>query len=153
MRISLADAKVKYGIIAEGKWAEEANHCIVVQVPDPLCQTWINTLTGQPTQRIYCNRDMAGSLYQALQNVIARGLAHELETFDGCLMVRSIRGDEETVSTHAYALAIDLNARWNRLGQPPTLSHALVKCFTDEGFLWGGDFRRKDGMHFQLAAW
>ena len=28
----------------------------------------------------------------------------------------------------------------------------LVKCFTDAGFGWGGNYSRPDGMHFTLAG-
>jgi hypothetical protein len=34
----------------------------------------------------------------------------------------------------------------------PKLSAGFVKCFTDNGFEWGGYWQRKDGMHFQLKS-
>jgi hypothetical protein len=34
---------------------------------------------------------------------------------------------------------------------PSKLSPGFVKCFTDNGFEWGGTWKRKDPMHFQLA--
>jgi hypothetical protein len=56
------------------------------------------------------------------------------------------------LSTHAWALAIDVNAFENGLGKKPKLSAAFVKCFTDAGFVWGGTFARLDGMHFELKT-
>jgi hypothetical protein len=32
---------------------------------------------------------------------------------------------------------VDVNAAWNRTGNPPTLSKAFVKCFIDAGYVWG----------------
>jgi hypothetical protein len=54
------------------------------------------------------------------------------------------------LSTHSWGMAIDLNASWNKLGAIPTLSREFVNCFKKEGFKWGGEFSRKDGMHFQI---
>jgi hypothetical protein len=49
-------------------------------------------------------------------------------------------------------MAIDVNAFENGLGKKPKLSAGFVKCFTDAGFVWGGNFARLDGMHFELKT-
>lgn len=101
--------------------------------------------------KIYCNNALRAPLERALRNIMERGLAQELKTWDGCYIVRNARG-LSSWSMHSWGLAIDLNAATNRLGAKPTLSAAFVKCFTDVGFDWGGGWSRPDGMHFQLAT-
>lgn len=150
MRISLADAQARYGLIQNGVWADESKWCFSYAIPAGIS---LVSCDGGVQKHIYCNKDMVFALDRAFQNVLSRGLASQLKTFDGCLMVRDVRGEPGKVSTHSYALAIDLNAATNQLGATPMMSPELVACFTDAGFLWGGTFSRKDGMHFQFAAW
>lgn len=104
---------------------------------------------GVIPKRIYCNRDMVRPLHQAFLNVITRGLVDQLKTWDGCFNIRKKRGAAST-SLHAWGVAIDINAAWNGFGKKPTMSAELVKCFTDAGFDWGGEWSKPDGMHFQL---
>lgn len=117
--------------------------------------------------KLYLNKDMIGPLTQALENLMERGFIAELKTWDGIFNIRPIRGyemkyealmaagDEATairyLSIHSWAIALDVNAATNGLGKTPTLSPGFVLCFKDAGFDWGGDWARKDGMHFQLA--
>ena len=116
---------------------------------------------GVIPKRIFCNKVMVAPLSEAFGNLIARGCVDELKTWDGCYNFRPIRGYEHRwkatknvkyLSVHSWACAVDMNAAWNGLGKEPTLSPQFVKCFTDAGFDWGGFFRRKDGMHFQLSV-
>jgi len=100
-------------------------------------------------KRIYCNRDMMGPLAIAFNNLIRNGDIKELKTWDGCFNIRKKRGSN-TASLHSWGIAIDINAAWNRMGKPPTLSKSFVKCFLDAGFDWGGYWKNPDGMHFQL---
>jgi hypothetical protein len=106
---------------------------------------------GVIPKRLYCNKLMIGPLMQAFSNIIERGLIDELKTWDGCFNVRRKRG-LTSMSLHSWGLAVDINAAWNGLGKEPTMSQKLVKCFTDCGFDWGGNWNRKDGMHFQLRS-
>lgn len=100
---------------------------------------------------IYCNRMLVNWLSQALQNLIVRGHAREMQTWDGCYIIRNKRGGKSW-SLHAWGLAVDVNAATNRLGARPTLSAGFVQCWKDAGFDWGGDWKsRPDGMHFQLS--
>ena len=99
--------------------------------------------------RIYINKDMVTPLRDALYHLIVRKHAKELKTWDGCFNIRKKRG-AATPSLHSWALAVDLNAAWNRMGQKPSLSAGFVECFKDAGFDWGGDWKTPDGMHFQL---
>lgn len=149
MRITLEAAKKRYGEIESGIWPDEAVWCSFATIPQGVEIN--NSMTGAAMTRVYCNRDMITPLEQALANVVSRGLASELRTFDGCLMVRDVRGKPGQLSAHAYALAIDLNAKSNPLGGPVEFSKELVKCFTDAGFDWGGDFKRVDAMHFSFC--
>lgn len=105
---------------------------------------------GVIPKKIFCNKDLIGPLQQAFKNLIERGFVSELKTWDGCFNIRKKRG-QNTMSLHCWAIAIDLNAAWNPFGGATTLSAGFVKCFTDAGFDWGGTWKKKDGMHFQLA--
>jgi len=148
MQISLADAQARYGIIQNGVWADEAKWCFSYVIPAGI--SLINC-DGGIQKHIYCNKDMVFALDRAFKNVLTRGLSGQLKTFDGCLMVRDVRGEPGKVSAHAYALAIDLNAATNGLGKKPMMSPELVACFTEVGFAWGGNFSRLDGMHYSFC--
>lgn len=100
--------------------------------------------------RIYCNKDLVIPLRNAFQNIIDRRLEDEVKTWDGCFNIRKKRG-LKSWSLHSWAIAIDINASRNGLGQVPSMCRRLVKCFTDVGFDWGGEWKRQDGMHFQLS--
>jgi len=105
---------------------------------------------GVIPKRLYCNKDMIQPLIVAFTWLINSGCVNELKTWDGCFNIRNKRNGW-TPSLHSWGVAIDVNAAWNRMGKDPTLSPEFVKCFKDSGFDWGGDWRVKDGMHFQLA--
>ena len=105
---------------------------------------------GAIPKAIYCNKDLVRPLTRAFINVIDRGLADQIKTWDGCFNIRRTRNDTGA-SLHSWALAIDINSSWNALGKAPSMSKELVKCFTDAGFDWGGVWKTPDGMHFQLA--
>jgi hypothetical protein len=109
-----------------------------------------NLEIGVIPKRIYCNRDMVAPLTQAFTNLISRGFVSELKTWDGCFNIRKKRG-LNSMSLHSWGIAVDINAFENGLNQTPKLSSGFVKCFTDAGFDWGGTWKRKDGMHFQLS--
>lgn len=110
-------------------------------VKDYLGHTW--------SCRIYGHKLLEAPLRIAFKNLISRGYAGELRTFDGCVCVRP-KTSGNGWSTHAWGLALDFNAGANGYGRRPTLSAGFVKCFTDAGFEWGGSWRTPDGMHFQL---
>lgn len=147
---TLADAQDRYGKIIGSAWPQETRWCSLMPIPSGLSQ-WMNTATSCPVVHIYCNKDMQPALWQALCNVRDRGYASQLKTFDGCFMVRDVRGEAGMPSTHSYGLAIDINAAENRLGEKPTIAPEFAACFTDAGFSWGATFHRCDGMHFSFA--
>ena len=105
---------------------------------------------GVIPKRIYCNKEIIGRLSAAFKALIDTGCVQELKTWDGCFNIRKKRG-LSSMSLNSWGIAIDLNAFENGLGQQPKLSPEFVKCFTDNGFDWGGTWTRKDGMHFQLS--
>lgn len=106
---------------------------------------------GLIPKKIYCNKDMVKPLGIAFKNLIDTGHVNELKTYDGCFNIRKKRG-LSSMSLHSWGVAVDFNAFENGLGKEPKLSAGFVKCFVDAGFDWGGIWRRKDGMHFQLKT-
>lgn len=140
---------------------DEKKNLVVWDVPP-------NLEIGLIPKKIYCNKDLVGPLSMAFYNLIDTGHVQELKTWDGCYNFRPIRGYEKKyealmkaknldaaiklLSVHSWGCAVDLNAAWNGLGKKPELSEGFVKCFEDAGFVWGGRWKRLDGMHFQLAA-
>lgn len=108
---------------------------------------------GPIPKRIYGDRILIKLLQRALNLVVSRGLEHLITSWDGCHNVRQMRGYTDRWSLHSWGVAFDINAKENPLGAKPKMDPALVKCFTDVGFDWGGNFKsRPDGMHFQLSS-
>jgi D-alanyl-D-alanine carboxypeptidase len=144
------EIEARYGKIEKGKWADEARWMTIFKLPSYVTGV-INSASGVAATRIYINKDCVEPLTKALEALRDKNLLAEFKTFDGCFMIRDIRGAPGKPSMHSYAIAIDINAKENGLGQPPKLSPEFVKCFTDAGWTWGGNFTRKDGMHFEFT--
>lgn len=78
-------------------------------------------------------------------------------TIDGLYCARYIRGSKTSISNHAYGTAIDINAGWNGFGDTPAPAgtegsvYELVELAHKAGLYWGGNFTRRDGMHFEVA--
>lgn len=123
----------------------ERKHLELWDIPDD-----INRAIPEIPNRLYCNKDLKGPLEKALRNLISRGLECHIFTWDGCFNIRKKRG-AGSMSLHSWAIAIDINASWNAFGAVPQMPLEVVKCFTDAGFDWGGEWTKKDGMHFQLS--
>lgn len=87
------------------------------------------------------------------------GLLHLVKSWSGAWAPRFIRGSKSYLSSHAFATAFDINAKWNSLGVNPPPSgtvgsvRELVPKANELGFFWGGNFpTRPDGMHFELVV-
>ncbi len=136
--LTAAQCKKRYGE------PEKESNMVLWDVPQEL-------EIGVIPKRLYCNRDMVKPLTQAFKNLISTGYVKELKTWDGCFNIRKKRG-LSSPSLHSWGVAIDVNAAWNGFGKKPTMSAGFVKCFTDAGFDWGGEWSKPDGMHFQLTT-
>jgi len=136
--VTPAQALAKYGS------PEKENNMVLWDVPTEL-------EVGVIPKKLYCNKDIVAPLSAAFRNLINRGFVNELKTFDGCFNIRYQRGSRTAASLHSWGIAIDVNAAWNGLNVKPVLTAGFVKCFTDAGFDWGGNWQRLDGMHFQLS--
>jgi hypothetical protein len=103
------------------------------------------------TATVACHPLMAPVLQSVFHEIHRRDLWHLLEDYGGCFNFRNARGLSK-LSTHCWGIAIDINVRTNGLGMKPWLDERIVAIFKDHGFIWGGDWTRKDGMHFQYCS-
>lgn len=110
-----------------------------------------NEFPSLPFKRIYCHKNLVNELRTVFKALQDKNLLKEIETFDGCFMVRYIRGYEaqKIMSIHSWGLAVDLNAATNGLGKPVTFSSEFLQVWRDLGWNCGADFKRLDGMHFE----
>lgn len=71
----------------------------------------------------------------------------------GALCARHVRGAPNTVSSHAWGMAIDLTLSGNldQMGDASTQFGLVVlaEYFNDEGWFWGAGYDREDSMHFE----
>jgi hypothetical protein len=125
-------------VVIDPAWVEA--HIVREQVP----------IVGTVT----CHRLIVPQLRAALQALVDRGLADLVDPsqYGGCYVPRHIdRSPAASLSMHAWGIAFDINVSTNLLGAEPQLDPRVVQVMTEHGFSWGGDWRRPDGMHFELA--
>lgn len=102
---------------------------------------------------VRCHRLLIPQLTAALQHLVDEGLAPLLDPGDygGCYVPRHIDWNHDaSLSMHAWGVALDVNVATNGLGAVPQIDPRVVEAFTSRGFTWGGDWKRPDGMHFEL---
>ena len=146
----------KYGAIdfASRYWPDQKKHMGMLEIPSTWFPNWVVAGTKIQVKHIYCNNDMNRPLFYALQSISAEGLGGELHTFDGCFNIRAVRGSS-SFSLHSYGLALDIYAARNPMSYilRTTFSDRFIKCFKEQGFYWGGDWKgRKDAMHFSYGV-
>ena len=117
-------------------------------------QSWVDehiTVESVPILgRVRCHRELIEPLRAAMQELVDRGAEHVIDDYAGCWVPRTA-GSSGPLSSHAWGMSIDFNARANPYGAEPDQPDVLVEVMTDHGFLWGGDWDVPDAMHFELA--
>ena len=114
-----------------------------------------------PAKSFFVNKDFQIKLASAFSSLQKNNLHTEIKTFDGCYNDRSIRGSG-SLSQHAFAMAIDLNASLNPMVVKPfdkitpqdrqgKWSGQFIAIMKNAGIFYGGDFsHRPDPMHWGL---
>jgi CHAT domain/D-alanyl-D-alanine carboxypeptidase/Putative peptidoglycan binding domain len=118
-------------------------------------------IEGAPkTGKVSVHRKVADQFLGLFAEFEKQQLLDKILTFAGLYDPRFIRGGaaKKALSSHAFATAFDINAKWNWLGAEPALPgkigclYELVPIAHQFGFYWGGHFSgRRDGMHFEVA--
>jgi hypothetical protein len=100
---------------------------------------------------VTCNKYMMPQLKAALQEVVRRGLADQIQRgqYGGCFVPRFIAGSTQ-LSNHSFGLALDLNVPGNQRGTVGQMNREVVSIFKLWGFAWGGDWAYTDPMHFEV---
>lgn len=108
-------------------------------------------LNGDPKRtKIWCHRLLAVEIEGVLREIYDAGLWPLLKTI-GCYNFRKARGLTK-LSLHAFGAALDLNGLTNALGTDGDMDPRIIAIFKRRGWTWGGDWKRKDPMHFQFAT-
>ena len=107
---------------------------------------------NRPVTGIRCHKAMVKPLITAFnctQKAEKYLKMRMLLNFGGCYVPRKIHGTNRW-SNHKWGTAIDINVPTPFSRGVNNQHKALVKCFKDQGFEWGGDWKNKDYMHFEL---
>lgn len=147
---SLADGSVKI----LGRWEEEN----IVTVEIPLLKG-LATDGGKFNGKVRCHRLMRDALVGAFAEIESKPKLREKVLFwSGGFVPRHIgRNPSRPLSPHSWGVAFDLNDEWNPWGEAgapkgTTGSVAeLVPVLEKWGFYWGGNFSKRDPMHFQYG--
>jgi hypothetical protein len=131
----------------------------LVLVPIPwMC---VNSWDGKTCKSIKVHRRCAQSLIRILAKIWeVSGKSQDkinqwgMNKCGGGYAYRVMRGGT-SLSMHAYGCAVDFDPARNELGDVnPNLAHCIdvIRAFKNEGWTWGGGWKKPDGMHFQAAC-
>jgi hypothetical protein len=152
-------SKHQLGTTGDPTAAWEKKHLTRITTPYPLTLSF--ALDKQVT-RVTCHRSVADSLLRVFERILEHFGSFEdvkkarMHLFAGCYNFRPIK-DSSRLSTHAWGAGIDLDSQKNPLGVSHDESKgmmplAVVDIFEDEGWRWGGRFKKRpDCMHFQAT--
>lgn len=140
---------------ASAKWEKE--NLVLARVPWKIYTSW----DKKAMSGIKMHKKCAESLERVLLSIwnyverSQRNIAHMgLDLCGGGYSYRVMRGGN-TLSMHSYGCAVDFDPARNGYGDDsPYLERfpAVIERFEREGWVWGGRWEKKDGMHFQAAV-
>jgi hypothetical protein len=126
------------------------DYLAVAQLPFPISISWNKSIS---VQRITCHKLMVPIFEDTFNEIQIQGLSDLVKSFGGCFAFRPQRNAIK-LSTHGWAISIDLNPETNQQGKAGDMPKAIIDVFASKGFEWGGIWpaKRRDGMHFQYAT-
>lgn len=144
-----------YGNPRDAKF--ETEHLITVPFPWMAVLAWD---TKQSVKGALVNKKCADSLARVFAVLwSAAGQSQDvingwgLNKYGGGYNFRQMRGSSR-LSMHAYGCAVDFDPARNGMGaKDPHFAHCpiVTAAFKSEGWVWGGDWKNPDGMHWQAA--
>jgi hypothetical protein len=114
------------------------------------------------TRELRVHKSAAGQFARLFDEWKRAGLFNRILSYAGTHTARykkgvEVNGAHSNLSNHAWGTAIDINDAWNGFGKHPAAMgdrgcvRELVEIANGNSFFWGGRFRTKDGMHFEVA--
>ena len=130
---------------------------VALRCPWKLVTSW----DQQPVRAISIHQKCAESLGKVLSQIWANAGQDQakinewgMNLYGGGFNFRLMRGSNR-LSMHSWGCAIDFDPSRNGLGDvTPNFEHIpeVLTAFAAEGWVWGGRWRRPDGMHWQAAT-
>jgi hypothetical protein len=122
--------------------------------------TLVTAWDGSPVRSIRMHKKCTPSLNKIFAQIWQSAGEDQLQVnawgmnlFSGGLNFRLKRGGSE-LSMHSWGCAIDFDDSRNKFGRlDPNFTQILPvrNAFASENWIWGGDFSKPDGMHWQAA--
>lgn len=104
--------------------------------------------------RLWVHKLICGQLAAAIAECISLGYSKAITFEDGgggfCAR-HKMHDPKRGLSCHSWGIACDLSPVKYPYGGEAAPPQAVVQIFNKYGFLWGGNFRTPDNMHFQFS--
>jgi len=129
------------------------NNLVLIDLPFKMRLSWI---PSRVVEHATVHAKMAYPLYMALSKI--KEYDGEQYLFDkkynlmGGTYNHRIKKGDNALSTHAWGIAIDINPQLAPYDSESNQPIFIVRIFKEYGFIWGGDWSIKDGMHFQVCS-
>jgi len=122
-------------------------------LPFVMRASWDDTLN---IHAVYIHRELPPAMLDALKEGLGFGglpylKENNLDRLGGIHNHRFKVGSPNELSVHAWAAAIDVNPHRGPYGKKPDMPQFIIDAFKKRGFVWGGDWKIQDGMHFQAV--
>ena len=137
-----------------GAW--ERDNIVSVEVP---LLKGLATDGGKFSGKVRCHRHIAEAFAGAFTEIASKPrLREKLLFWSGGFVPRHIgRNPSRPLSPHSWGVAFDINDEWNDWGTAGAEKGEkgsiveLRPIFEKWGFYWGGNFSKRDPMHFQYG--
>lgn len=136
-----------------------AGYLTQIDLPYPMRLAWDKNVK---VRRISCHRNIAKPLLNVFNDLLShygyeKIISLGIDLFGGCFNFRAMRGGSSW-SSHAWALAIDLDPDRNRLKETSKTARfarpeykPMIDIFYKHGFISLGREKNYDWMHFEYA--
>lgn len=120
-----------------------------IWVAESLDKVWAHAGHGEQIPILFHQR-FKGRLIRAWQRARIDCQKYKINFVYGWSPRKKMNRPEASLSMHAYGIALDINPAQNKVGTRGNIPDKWVEAFKYEGFIWGGDWKTPDPMHFEI---